>query len=232
MKSICIIPARIGSKRIKKKNIKIFIRKPIISYAIVAAKKSKLFKKIYVSTDSTRIAKIAKKYGADVPFLRNKNLSRDNIPTINVIRDFLKKIEKNKKLPKVICYMYGSNPFVRYKDLIKAYKILNKKGINYVLPVSSFDYPPQRALKINFVKNKVNMINKNNLLKSSQKLNKLYHDAGQFYFAKTKNLMKDKKIFSNKTKIIKIKRFNNIDIDTYEDWKLAEKLFLINKLNV
>ena len=136
--NIAIIPARIGSKRIKQKNIKIFKGKPLIYYSINAAKKSKVFDKILVSTDSEKIGEIARKYGADVPFLRPKNLSDDYTGTKEVINHSINWCIKNKIDPKYICCIYPTAPFLNYKNLIKSFRIIKKKILILFSQLQSF----------------------------------------------------------------------------------------------
>lgn len=145
--NIAVIPARSGSKRIKNKNIKSFRKKPIIYWSIRAARKSKIFKKIYVSTDSKKIANVAKRFGAEVPFLRSRKLSNDKAGTSAVIRDFINRINNKIKF-KNICCIYPAAPFVKSSDIKKGYNILKNKKYNYVFSATKYSSNFHRAFII------------------------------------------------------------------------------------
>jgi pseudaminic acid cytidylyltransferase len=221
MKPICIIPARAGSKRIKNKNIKKFNGKPMIKYSIDAAIKSKCFSKIIVSTDSIKIKKIAEKCGAEVPFIRPKKLSGDKIALRPVVINVLKFFQNLKMLPMHVCYITATAPFIDPKDIKNSYKLIKKEKVNYVFSISTFDYPIQRALRIN-KKKKIEMVNRKFRNYRSQDLEELYHDAGQFYWGKSSSILKDVKTFGKSSMPYLIKRWKSIDIDTKEDWYQAE----------
>ena len=229
VKTICIIPARSGSKRIKNKNIKFFFGKPILAWSIEAAIKSNCFDKIIVSTNDKKIAKIAKKYSAEIPFLRPKNLSNDHVSILSVVRHSLKELSKINFNPEITCCLLATAPFVDYKDIQKSMKLLISSKKNFAITVKSFSYPVQRALKIS-KRNHISMIDKKKRNIRSQDLQEAYHDAGQFYLGKTKNFLRNDEIFSKNSIPIILERFNAIDIDTIEDWKEAEMLFKLKKL--
>jgi len=221
MKSICIIPARSGSKRIKNKNIKKFNGKPMIQYSIEAALKSGCFSKVIVTTDSIKIKRISEKCGAFVPFIRPKSLSGDKTSLRPVIIHTLKYLKNIESLTKYTCYITATAPFIQSKDLRKSFELIKKNNVNYVFSVSTFDYPIQRALKIN--KNKrVEMVNRKYRNYRSQDLEEYYHDAGQFYWGKTTSILNNIKTFGKSSIPYLIKRWRCIDIDTKEDWKQAE----------
>ena len=230
MKPICIIPARSGSKRIKNKNIKLFFGKPIIYYSIKAAIKSKCFSDIFVSTDSIKIKRISEKFGAKVRFLRPKNLSGDKVHTRPVISHAIKSLYPDEHKPKYICYMSSTCPFVSFKDIKKGFELIKKKKINFAFTVSTFDYPLQRALKLT-KKKRIKMLNPKFRNSRSQDLETFFHDAGQFYWAKTDAVLKNLNTFDLHSMPIIIDRFRAIDIDTPEDWKQAELMgqYLIKK---
>ena len=227
---IGVIPARGNSKRIKNKNIKNFFGKPIIAWSIIAAKKSNIFDKLIVSTDSSKIASIANKYGADTDFIRPEKLSHDFANVKEVMEhsiDFYKKKEINYVNS---CLIYAANPFLNYKNLQKAYKIFIKKKSEYLLSITDFSYPIQRALKIN--KNDyLRMYDIANFKKRSQDLTKSFHDANQFAFAKSSMWKKKKNIFESKCSFFYIDNWNCHDIDTKSDWVHCEKLYKINEEN-
>lgn len=222
--NIAVIPARIGSKRIKEKNIKNFINKPIILWTINQLKKTKLFDKIYVSTDSFKIINILKKSGFKNFILRDETLSNDYVGTTPVIVDAIKKISSSQII-KNICCVYPCNPFLQKKNLIKAFKELKKNNNCIIFPVLKYSHPIERALS--FKKN--NFIEENskiNLLKRTQDFKDMYHDSGSFYLASKKAWLSKKKI---KKIGIKINWWEAIDIDTIEDWQKAELIFKMTK---
>jgi len=223
--NIAIIPARSGSKRIKNKNTKKFINEPIIIKTIKNLKKSKMFDEIYVSTDSSRIANLVKKLGVKIPFYRKKKLSNDKTITYVVIVDFLKRL-KNKKIKNVTC-VYPTSVFIKKQYLIKAKKLLNKNMSKYIMSVTTYSHPIQRAFIIN--KKKIKMILKKNMNKRTQDLSESYHDAAQFYMAHIKTWKQSKINFNKNCIALKIKNTDVQDIDNLYDWKLAElKYKLLN----
>tara|TARA_Y100001970_G_C14203217_1_gene842392 strand:- start:707 stop:1390 length:684 start_codon:yes stop_codon:yes gene_type:complete len=225
---VAIIPARGGSKRIKKKNIKLFLGKPIISYSIKAAIRSKIFDKIIVSTDSNQIMSISKKYGAEVLFKRPKNLSGDYVGTREVISHAAKWLKKNISKPKYICCLYPTAPLINGLDLKNSYKKikLNKRG--YVFSATKFSYPIQRAFYLTKFK-KIKMFYSKNFNKRSQDLKSAYHDAGQFYWGSYETWQLNKPMFQKHSNIYLLPKYRVQDIDDIEDWKVAEKLFKIKK---
>ncbi|MEN8912614.1 MAG: pseudaminic acid cytidylyltransferase [Polaribacter sp.] len=228
MGNICIIPARGGSKRIPRKNIKPFLGKPIIAYSIQAALDSELFDEVMVSTDDAEIAEIAKQYGAKVPFMRSSKNSDDFATTFDVIEEVIQnyKRELNKEFENLCC-LYSCAPFVTSKTLSQAYIKLIENNFDTVFPIIAFSFPIQRALGEN--EGKVRMIQEENLTVRSQDLEERFHDAGQFYWGKTNKLLLNKKLLTSNTGGIKISELEAQDIDTETDWKLAEiKYQLIN----
>ena len=219
---IVIIPARSGSKRVKNKNIKTFNGKPMIAWPILAAKKSNLFDQIIVSTDSKRISKISKRYGAIVPFLRNKKLSSDNIGIGEVINDVIKKSDLEKKI-KFICCIMATSPFLKSKNLISAYKTIRRKKNNFVFSAVKISNKILRSFTIDR-RGKLKMIDNKYYNINSQNLKETYLDAGQFYFGKKSSWMKKKMIYSKNSSIIEIAENEYTDIDTQSDWKRALKL--------
>ena len=224
--NIAIIPAREGSKRIKHKNIKSFLGKPIISYSIKCAKESKIFDRIIVSSDSEKIIKIAKKFGAETPFTRPKNISKDSSSTIDVIKHAIKWLQKNGNKPKFICCIYATSPLMLPEDLKKSLKIIKKN--KFVIAVSKYSYPIQKSFYL--IKNKIKLYNPLSRSISSQKLKDTYHDAGQFYWATTKTWLNKKSILNNNSYVFKLPQMRVQDIDSLDDWKIAEKLFKFRKI--
>ena len=225
--TICIIPARSGSKRVKNKNIKLFAGKPIISYAIQLAKSCGLFKKIVVSTDSYKISKIAKKYGAEVPFLRSKKLADDFTPAPDVLIDCIKKI--SSQATKYHFCLYPTTTLILKKDLINSFKKIKKIDFDHLSSVSEYDSSPYRALR--FVgKNRIEFNSKKFALTRSQDLPKLCRDSASFFIYRTKSLLKYNRKLPKKTTYYFIDKYRCIDIDTESDFKFAEFIFkYINK---
>tara|TARA_B100001123_G_C15340166_1_gene1034508 strand:- start:4841 stop:5530 length:690 start_codon:yes stop_codon:yes gene_type:complete len=224
--NIAIIPARGGSKRIPRKNIKFFFGKPMIAYSIEAAKKSKIFDKIIVSTDDKNVAKIAKKFGASVPFLRPSILADDLTPTAPVISHAIKEISKNETID-IVCCIYPCTPLLSYKNLQKAKVFFEKKKAKFVYSIVEYPHPIQRAMK-KMNNGELKLLHPKYEVTRTQDLEKTFHDAGQFYFARAKTWLKNKKIHSNAVGY-EIKSWQVVDIDNNDDWKKAELLFSVTK---
>lgn len=221
MIDICVIPARSGSKRIPKKNIKNFLGAPIIKYVIKNALKSNLFDKIIVSTDDKKIAKLSKSFGAEI-FFRSKRLSNDKAGTNEVICDTIKYYEKQFQIKRVCC-IYPTSVFCNEKILRNAFKKLNK-STKYVFSVTKYNHSIFRALKIK--NNKISMIFPSREKKRTQDLPKTFHDAAQFYLGWKEAWKKHKSIFNRNSKFIEIDENKTQDIDNLADWKLAESKYL------
>ena len=227
---VCIIPARGGSKRIPKKNIKNFCGKPMIAWTINAAIKSQCFDKIIVSTDSEEIAYVSKKYGAEVPFLRPKNISDDHTGTIPVISHAINFINNNFGAVNYACCIYATAPFVEPFFIKKGLEKILHLNANYCFSATSFPFPIQRAIKINS-NGRSEMFYPENFDIRSQDLQQSFHDAGQFYWGKASSWLHNKRIFDDNSIPILLPRYKVQDIDDNEDWQRAEILFeLINKL--
>jgi len=227
MRNIAIIPARGGSKRIPQKNIKLFLDKPIISYSIGAAIKSKLFDEIMVSTDDTKVAEISKKYSASVPFMRSEKTANDFAIIADVVIEVLDNYKKAGIEFDNFCVLFATAPFITAKRLKEGYELMLKKGFDSVFPVLKFSYPIQRALKIE--NDKLSMINPEYYEKRSQDLMPAYHDSGQFYWMSTKKFYKQKTLFSKNAGAIILSEMEVQDIDTIEDWEVAEMKYLLLK---
>jgi pseudaminic acid cytidylyltransferase len=220
MSNLCIIPARGGSKRIPRKNIKSFLGKPIIAYSIEAAINSGLFNEVMVSTDDYEIAEIANKYGATVPFFRTEKTSTDFATTFDVIEEVVEKYQAINRNFDFICCLYACAPFVTSDRLSESLKMLEKQDYDSVFPVIPFGFPIQRALK--FEGEKINFFYPEFSLSRSQDLERSYHDAGQFYWMNVSRCLKEKKIVTNNSGSIIISEMEGQDIDNHIDWKLAE----------
>ncbi len=221
IKKLLIIPARIGSKRIKNKNIKRFHGKPIINYSIETALKSKLFDEIHVSTDSSKVLKIIRKYPVNVDFLRPKKLSGNKVGLIKVYQFVVKKFLNLGKKFDEIWFLTPCSPLIKKSDLISASEFVKKKKIKNLLAIAEYSHPIQRAFKLNKSKNLIPE-RKNNLNKRTQDLEKRYHDTGTFGMLSFNNLMSNRTL--RFTGYIMPKK-KAIDIDTKEDWEIAENLF-------
>ena len=224
IKTICLIPARGGSKRIKNKNVKKFFGKPLLQRVIENAKKSKLFDSIYVSTDSVFIKKMAIRCGALVPYIRSKELSNDHAIIKSVIDDFIDKVILIKKEKINIFVLYPTSIFVDKKLLIKCNRML--KETEYVTALKKFSHPIQRALKFN--KNKLEPLNLKKKLMRTQDLTDYYYNSGQIDCFKLDAWLKKKIFYKMNAKFITLKDTDSVDIDTPDDLKLAYKIFKLN----
>ncbi len=221
-KKIAIIPARGGSKRIPRKNIKPFLGKPIIAYSIEAAIKSKLFDIVMVSTDDEEIAEVARNFGAEVPFLRSKKNADDFATTYDVIEEVLEAYNKRGiSFSEAIC-IYATAPFVNKERINEAYSLFVEKEFDCVFPVIEYSFPIQRSLIVHEESSKMELLFPENELKRSQDLKPSYHDVGQFYLFRVERLLKKKKLWTDNTGVIIINAMEGQDIDNEVDWEMAE----------
>ena len=218
---IDIITARGGSKRVKNKNILNFFGKPMIAYSIRAAQKTKLFNKIYVSTDSYKIKKIAEKYGAEVPFLREKYLSDDYTGTHDVIKKFILNVNCNEF--NYVCCIYPAAPLIQSNDIIKGYKYMVFSFFDYVIAVNKIEKFPFKYFK---VKNNsiVKTFNKEYFYSGSNNIPEYFQDAGQFYWGPKKNFLNKKDFIEKKNKVgvVIIKSKFAQDLDNYNDLEMLK----------
>ncbi|WP_323594945.1 pseudaminic acid cytidylyltransferase [Aliarcobacter butzleri] len=222
-KCVAIIPARGGSKRIPKKNIKNFHGKPLIAYSIEVALKSKLFDKVVVSTDDEEIAKIAKEFGAEVPFLRPKELSDDFTGTGAVINHAINFLKEQGENIDFVCTIYATAPLLQEKYLIKAYEKIKDSNAKNAFSCTSMPFPIQRTFKITS-NERCKMFWPENFLKRSQDLEEAFQDAGQFYWTNL-NIKSDEITFGKDSIPIILPRYLVQDIDTLEDWQRAEFMY-------
>jgi pseudaminic acid cytidylyltransferase len=220
MSNVAIITARGGSKRIPRKNIKLFRGKPIIAYSIETALQSELFDMVMVSTDDKEIAEISIKYGAIVPFLRSAKNSDDHSTTTDVIIEVLEQLQKNDKYFEYACAIYPTAPLLTTSNLKMAFTLLKEKKYGSAFPVCAFSYPILRALKIS--DGKINMIWPENILKRSQDLPPAYHDAGQFYWMHIATFLRERKLITENSGVLILDEMQTQDIDSETDWKMAE----------
>ena len=221
---IAVIPARGGSKRIPRKNIKEFCGKPMIAYSIEAALQSDCFDKVIVSTDDTEIAEVAKKYGAEVPFMRPVELSDDYSGTIPVIRHAIEWFVQQGFNPQLVCCLYATAPLVTPEYLQQGLQQLKETDAAYAFTVTSYAFPIQRAIKIH-PELGMEMFDPESFNTRSQDLEEAWHDAGQFYWGKVDAWLTGKVLFGPESSPIILPRHQVQDIDTPEDWTRAEWLF-------
>lgn len=214
-KLYCIIPARGGSKRIPQKNIKPFLGKPLIAYSILCAQS--IGAEVIVSTDSKEIAKVAQEWGASVPFKREESLSDDFTPTLDVIKDALLRTKISKD--SLILTLYPTAPLLSTQTLQKALQSFNQHA-SYVFSATRFDFTPFRGFS--YQNNKLEMLYPEYQNTRSQDLLEIYHDAGQFYIGLAESFLEKKPIFSQKSIPYILPSLCVQDIDTLEDFKLAE----------
>lgn len=231
MSKIAIITARKGSKRIPKKNIKLFLGEPIIKYSIRAAIESAVFDTVMVSTDDEGIAEIAKSYGAEVPFLRSEKNSDDHAGTADVLIEVIETYRAKGQSYDCLCGIYPTAPFITAQKLIRGMTLLEESGADVVLPVVQFSYPIQRSLRMieEAGSHRVEMFWPENYHARSQDLPGAYHDAGQFYCMKTESLLREKKLFCKDTRPLLMSELEVQDIDNETDWKLAEIKYTLLK---
>jgi len=219
MSNMAIIPARGGSKRIPRKNIKEFLGKPIIAYSINVALESGLFNEVMVSTDDEEIVGVAKKFGAKVPFMRSKESADDYATLADVVEEVKKEYRKREKIFNNICCILPTAPFLTVENLKKGFQILHQKGVDSVRPIVEFPYPIQRALRKN-EDGFLEMLQPEHKRTRSQDLEPAYYDAGQFYWMRGEAGMAGEK----KAGFV-ISQYLAQDIDKDEDWKIAEMKF-------
>jgi N-acylneuraminate cytidylyltransferase len=219
---LAVIPARGGSKRIPRKNIKPFCGKPMIAWSIEAALRSACFDQVIVSTDDAEIAEVARKAGAQVPFTRPTTLSDDHTGTIPVIKHAIEWFQAQGHAPSQVCCLYATAPFVSVEDLRKGLAVLTETGCAF--SVTSYAFPIQRAIRLT-AENRVAMFNPEHFNTRSQDLEDAYHDAGQFYWGRAEAWCQGRIIFSPAAAPVVLPRHRVQDIDTPEDWTRAEWMF-------
>ena len=222
--NVAIIPARGGSKRILRKNVKEFCGKPMIAWSIEAAVQSGCFSRVVVSTDDIEIADVARQFGAEIPFMRPAALSNDHTGTISVIRHAVEWFTNQGQLQGHVCCIYATAPFITSVDIQRGLEILNDSGSDYAFTVTSYPFPIQRAIRITST-GQVEMFTPEHFNTRSQDLEGAYHDAGQFYWGRKDAWLAEKIIFSRTSSPILLPRHQVQDIDTLEDWYRAELMF-------
>jgi pseudaminic acid cytidylyltransferase len=221
---LAVIPARGGSKRIPRKNIKPFCGKPMIAWSIEAALASGCFDAVIVSTDDAEIAEVARHYGADVPFMRPAELSDDYAGTVPVIRHATEWFIANGQAPEQVCCIYATAPFVTGENIRRGLEALAENDCDYAFSVTSYAFPIQRAIRITSA-GRVEMFNPEHFNTRSQDLEEAYHDAGQFYWGRANAWLEGKVLFETHAVPVLLPRHRVQDIDTLEDWERAEWMF-------
>lgn len=221
---IGVIPARGGSKRIPRKNILPFAGKPIMAWTIETALESGLFDRLVVSTDDDEVAEVALKYGAEVPFRRPAELSDDHTGIIEVVQHAIAWLVNNGADVEYVCCMLATAPFLQPESLSQGLQALADSDASYALSVTAFPFPVHRAIRIT-TENRVEAIWPENIPRRSQDLEEAFHDAGQFYWGTRAAFERGEPIFSTGSIPIRLPRYRVQDIDTPEDWKLAELMF-------
>lgn len=228
--NVAVIPARGGSKRIPRKNIKQFGGKPMIAWSIEAALASGCFERVIVSTDDMGIADVARQYGAEVPFIRPAVLSDDYTGTVAVIAHTIEWLKDNEQSPEYVCCLYATAPFIDPQDLTRGLNALAEAGesCSYALSVTSYAFPIQRAIRITEA-GRIDMFYPEHYSTRSQDLEEAFHDAGQFYWGKTEAWSKGMPVFGPQSVPVYLPRHRVQDIDTPEDWERAEWMFQAQK---
>lgn len=221
---LAVIPARGGSKRIPRKNIRPFGGRPMIAWSIDAALRSGCFDRVIVSTDDAEIAEVARAEGAEVPFLRPAALSDDHTGTIPVIAHAVQWHVDAGQAPGEVCCLYATAPFVQPDDLQRGLALLQSSGAQYAFSVTSYAFPIQRAIRID-AQGRVAMFDPAQFNTRSQDLEEAFHDAGQFYWGRAAAWLQGLRIFSPEAVAVHLPRHRVQDIDTPEDWTRAEWLW-------
>ncbi|SDE00585.1 pseudaminic acid cytidylyltransferase [Rhodospira trueperi] len=231
MTRLAVIPARGGSKRIPRKNIRPFCGKPMIAWSIEAALKSDCFDAVIVSTDDDEIADVARAHGAAVPFRRPAELANDHVVTGDVMSHAIEAYAQGAEQPSYVCCIYATAPFVVPDDLRGGYERVTAEGVNFAFSVTTFAFPIQRALRL-LEDGGVAMFQPEHEYTRSQDLEPAYHDAGQFYWGRAEAWLSQKSVFAPWSVPIVLPRYRVQDIDTEEDWEVAERLFALTRERV
>jgi N-acylneuraminate cytidylyltransferase len=221
---LAIIPARGGSKRIPRKNIRPFLGTPMLVRTIATLKSTSLFARVVVSTDDEEIAAIALDAGAEVPFRRPSELASDTAATLPVIKHGIEELERQGFRPEYVCCAYPAAVLSLAKDLVSGYEDIIASGADYVFSATSFPYPIQRALR-KTADGHCEMFWPENLERRSQDLEPAFHDAGQFYFGRRDAWLTSQPILGSRSRMVELPRFRVQDIDVLEDWHRAEAIY-------
>ena len=220
---IAVIPARGGSKRIPRKNIKVFAGKPMIAHAIGAAKVSGLFERIIVTTDDEEIGEIARDYGAETPFMRPAELADDLTPTVPVVAHAIRSCRALGWQVREVCCVYPSVPFIQAGDLAAAFELMQRSGVDYSFPVAEYPAAIQRALQ-RVADGRLQPFHPEYELTRTQDLEPSYYDAGQFYWGSAQAWLTNSRIHRSGVGLV-IPAWRVVDIDTQDDWERAQLLW-------
>ncbi|GAA0868127.1 pseudaminic acid cytidylyltransferase [Brevundimonas basaltis] len=220
---IAVIPARGGSKRVPRKNVKDFCGRPMIAWSIDAALKSGCFDRVIVSTDDDEIREVAVSCGADVPFRRPPDLSDDFTPTVPVVAHAIRWQQQTAPVERACC-IYATAPFIQAEDLRAGLTLLAEEAADYAFAATTFEFPVQRAIRIDG-RGHVSMFQPKHMLTRSQDLEPAFHDAGQFYWGRADAWLAGRPIFGPRSVALALERQRVQDIDTIEDWDRAELIF-------
>jgi len=226
--SLAVIPARGGSKRIPRKNIRPFCGKPMIAWSIEAALAADCFDDVIVSTEDDEIAEVARAFGAAVPFRRPDRLADDYVITVDVISHAIEAYAQGAARPEYVCCLYATAPFVTPDDLRRGHDLIVGQDLDYAFSVTSFPFPIQRALRLT-ENGRVVMVQPEHLTTRSQDLEPAYHDAGQFYWGRAEAWQARRPLFGPRSAPVLLPRHRVQDIDTEEDWETAERLFAVHR---
>ena len=224
--TVCIIPARGGSKRIPGKNVRVFAGRPLIAHSIMTARDSGLFDRVIVSTDKEEVADVARDWGAEVPFLRPGYLADDFVGTNPVVRHTLEWLQEQAACPPLACCLYATAPLLDPEALIQGRQRLDRGDVEFAVSVTSYEFPIQRALRPN-EDGLLVPVHPELYRTRSQDLEERYHDAGQFYWGYTGSWLAEREFFEAPTAAVPLPRHRVQDIDTPEDWQRAEYLYRI-----
>jgi len=229
IENVCVIPARGGSKRIPQKNIIDFCGKPMIVRSIEVAIESNLFCKVIVSTDDDEIASVSLDHGAEVPFMRPSSLSDDDTLLGPVMKHATEWIVEHDGAPNALCCLLATAPFVTAESLINSFAEFKSSGIAYCVPVTTFSYPIERAIRVKNNKT-IEMIKPENYYVKSQSFEEAWHDAGQFYWGQTQAWLAQRPILSPESVAYPLPRHVVQDIDTPEDLQYAARMYMLSEL--
>jgi pseudaminic acid cytidylyltransferase len=221
---IAVIPARGGSKRIPRKNIRMFCGKPIIAYSIAAAEQTGLFDQVVVSTDDEEIASVAREFGASTPFIRPKEIADDFTGTNAVVKHAVAWFNSQSNDVTHACCLYATAPLVQARFITEGYETLAHSDAAFAFSVTSYAFPIQRAVRIT-PDRRVDAIYPEHRMTRSQDLEHAYHDAGQFYWGTARAFLEDMPLFARHSIGVILPRHLVQDIDTIEDWDQAELMY-------
>lgn len=221
--NIAVIPARGGSKRVPRKNVRDFCGRPMIAWSIDTALESKCFDRVIVSTDDEEVSEVAAACGAEVPFRRPAELSDDFTPTASVVAHAIRWQQQSAPVERACC-IYATAPFTRPEDLRAGLSLLNEPDVDYAFSATTFGFPIQRAIRLD-ARGRVGMFHPEHMMTRSQDLEDAFHDAGQFYWGRTDPWLAGRPIFGSRSVALVLERRRVQDIDTQEDWDRAELIF-------